>query len=186
MARTVTLFDAVTVAGYSTPLDVRLYQTLGIDISGSSSTLSISFLHSLDGVTYRAKMGYNQATDVGATGATANNTSWSFDVGKTAYIKLQLVSMDGNVTVTAVAKRGWSSLDMDKVEDELNLTYLGIDGSITPDQITDGHDHAYVTTGTGAPTSTPTRVGLEYYDLTGKKLYKSFGSSSSADWVIVN
>jgi hypothetical protein len=41
-------------------------------------------------------------------------------------------------------------------------------------------------TGTVAPTSTPQRIGQEYYDTTAKKLYKAFGTASSSDWVIMN
>jgi|GEM_PF-1368372 len=43
-----------------------------------------------------------------------------------------------------------------------------------------------VTTGTAAPTSTPVRVGDIYSDTTNKKIYMSVGTSSSADWVILN
>lgn len=43
-----------------------------------------------------------------------------------------------------------------------------------------------VTNGTAAPTSTPVRVGDIYSDTTNKKIYMSVGTSSSADWVILN
>jgi parallel beta-helix repeat protein len=42
------------------------------------------------------------------------------------------------------------------------------------------------TTGTGAPGSTPSYVGQEYLDTSGAKWYKSKGTGSSADWVILN
>jgi hypothetical protein len=41
-------------------------------------------------------------------------------------------------------------------------------------------------TGTTAPSSTPQKIGQEYYDTTNKKLYKAFGVSSSTDWIIMN
>jgi general stress protein 26 len=40
--------------------------------------------------------------------------------------------------------------------------------------------------GTGVPSTTPSRVGLLYYDTTNKKLYFSTGTSSSSDWTIAN
>jgi hypothetical protein len=42
------------------------------------------------------------------------------------------------------------------------------------------------TTGTAAPTTTPAAVGLEFIDTTNKKIYKSTGTASSADWTILN
>lgn len=43
-----------------------------------------------------------------------------------------------------------------------------------------------VTTGTGAPSSTPTGVGHLYVDTSGKKLYVSTGTTNSSDWTILN
>jgi hypothetical protein len=43
------------------------------------------------------------------------------------------------------------------------------------------------TSGQGAPTSTPLKIGLGYIDLSGAPdIYISTGTSSSADWLIVN
>lgn len=39
-----------------------------------------------------------------------------------------------------------------------------------------------VTTGTGAPSSTPSAVGDRYYDTTNKDWYEAVGTASSADW----
>jgi len=49
-------------------------------------------------------------------------------------------------------------------------------------------DNYYVgfSQGTGAPTSTPSRIGLLYYDTVNDKLYYSGDTTSSADWVILN
>lgn len=43
-----------------------------------------------------------------------------------------------------------------------------------------------ISSGAAAPTTTPVKIGDEYLDLTNKKYYKAFGTSSSADWVIQN
>lgn len=43
-----------------------------------------------------------------------------------------------------------------------------------------------ITTGTAAPTTTPSRVGNIYVDTTNKKLYFAVGHSTSADWIIAN
>lgn len=42
------------------------------------------------------------------------------------------------------------------------------------------------TTGTAAPTTTPTQIGQWFIDTTNKKAYVSTGTSSSSDWIIVN
>ncbi len=43
-----------------------------------------------------------------------------------------------------------------------------------------------ISSGTGVPGSTPTKVGDIYVDTTNKKLYFATGISSSADWTIAN
>lgn len=43
-----------------------------------------------------------------------------------------------------------------------------------------------ITTGSAAPTTTPSRIGNIYVDTTNKKLYMATGHSSSADWIILN
>lgn len=40
--------------------------------------------------------------------------------------------------------------------------------------------------GNGVPSVVPQKLGQEYYDITNKKLYKSFGTTTTADWVLVN
>lgn len=39
-----------------------------------------------------------------------------------------------------------------------------------------------VSSGSGAPSSTPSQVGNLYVDTVGKRAYISVGTSSSADW----
>jgi hypothetical protein len=41
-------------------------------------------------------------------------------------------------------------------------------------------------TGTAAPATTPSAVGIQFIDTTNKKIYVSTGTSSSADWTITN
>ena len=43
-----------------------------------------------------------------------------------------------------------------------------------------------ISSGAVAPSSTPSKVGDVYVDTTAKKIYFATGSSSSADWSIVN
>lgn len=43
-----------------------------------------------------------------------------------------------------------------------------------------------IATGTSAPATTPTKVGDIFVDTTGKKVYVSAGTSSSADWLVLN
>lgn len=43
-----------------------------------------------------------------------------------------------------------------------------------------------VSSGTTAPSSTPVAVGQMYVDTTAKKVYVSVGTTSSADWSLLN
>lgn len=43
-----------------------------------------------------------------------------------------------------------------------------------------------VSTGTGAPGSTPSVVGAMYVDTSGKKVYVATGTTNSGDWAILN
>jgi len=45
---------------------------------------------------------------------------------------------------------------------------------------------AIISSGSGAPSSTPSKVGNLYVDTTNKILYAAAGTSSSADWIIQN
>ena len=57
----------------------------------------------------------------------------------------------------------------------LTATWPAVTGTVT-----------IATSGNGAPGSTPVAVGLIYCDTTGNKAYISCGTSSSADWRILN
>ena len=43
-----------------------------------------------------------------------------------------------------------------------------------------------VSSGSGAPSSTPSALGQFYIDTNGKKAYISMGTTNSSDWVILN
>jgi hypothetical protein len=45
---------------------------------------------------------------------------------------------------------------------------------------------AAISSGSGAPASTPAKIGDLYIDTTNNKLYAAKGTSSSADWFITN
>lgn len=49
-----------------------------------------------------------------------------------------------------------------------------------------GKNVANVSSGSSAPTSTPSKIGDIYVDTTNKKFYKAAGTSSGADWVLQN
>ena len=48
--------------------------------------------------------------------------------------------------------------------------------------VTDQKARSKVSSGAGAPSSTPTMIGAIYYDTTNGKFYLAAGTSSSADW----
>ena len=43
-----------------------------------------------------------------------------------------------------------------------------------------------ISSGSGAPGTTPTKVGDIYVDTSGKKLYIATGTTNSGDWTITN
>jgi hypothetical protein len=43
-----------------------------------------------------------------------------------------------------------------------------------------------ISSGEGAPSSTPSKVGDLYFDTSGEKVYGATGTSSSSDWKILN
>lgn len=62
-------------------------------------------------------------------------------------------------------------------------TGTGVDGLHTGDVLA---GHVAFTTGTAAPNTTPARAGLMFIDTLNGKVYVSTGSSSSANWKILN
>ncbi len=48
--------------------------------------------------------------------------------------------------------------------------------------VTDQKARSKVSTGSGAPTSTPSMVGAIYVDTTNLKIYIATGTSGSSDW----
>lgn len=61
-----------------------------------------------------------------------------------------------------------------------------IANAITDNDTTDSSLYPLVTSGSGAPGSTPTKIGDLYVATTGPVLYIAKGLASSADWVISN
>ena len=52
-----------------------------------------------------------------------------------------------------------------------------------PDHLHEEHTHIpHVSSGSGAPTETPGKVGDMYVDITNKHLYWAAGTTNSADW----
>lgn len=48
--------------------------------------------------------------------------------------------------------------------------------------VADQKTRAAITSGSGAPSSTPTMIGAFYIDTTNRRTYIAHGTSSSADW----
>ncbi len=64
-------------------------------------------------------------------------------------------------------------------------TKVALDDFLSGDwnsMVTDQKSRSKVSTGAGAPSSTPTMAGAIYIDTTNKKMYIAMGTSSSSDW----
>lgn len=66
-------------------------------------------------------------------------------------------------------------------------------GNATTDYLTNSNTNSRISKilptpkfGTSTPTIKPDYIGQEYLDTTNKKVYKAFGTSSSADWALLN
>lgn len=52
-----------------------------------------------------------------------------------------------------------------------------------PSHLHDEHTNIpHISTGEGAPTTTPNKIGDEYIDTQNKHFYKAFGTTDSGDW----
>ena len=105
------------------------------------------------------------------------------------------------MAIKAINRTQWTGLSTDvkptvatssEVEllDQFYETNTG-DNYITYDgtnwtKITAAANIPAITSGAGAPVSTPVKVGDIYVDTTGKKLYFAAGLTSAADWVLAN
>lgn len=67
-----------------------------------------------------------------------------------------------------------------------NYIYQTVRGKDKVSLMKDASTIPVISTGTAAPTTTPTKVGDMYIDTTNKKLYFSVGTSASTDWIIAN
>lgn len=89
-----------------------------------------------------------------------------------------LFSPDGTVNY------GRYGIDVQSANPEtFNIQNSGA-GNVTLQQ--DGKNVPAISTGTAAPSSTPSRIGDIYVDTSAKKLYFAAGTDSSADWIIAN
>lgn len=72
----------------------------------------------------------------------------------------------------------------------LNMGGFKVSNLATPTASSDAATKAYVDegrlSGTAAPVSTPTKVGLIYVDTVAKKVYVSTGTTNASDWTIVS
>jgi len=66
------------------------------------------------------------------------------------------------------------------------ITARAIDEKITADNILDKTLFPTISTGTAAPTTTPTKIGNIFIDTTAKKFYFANGTTASTDWIITN
>lgn len=103
-----------------------------------------------------------------AQGTAANGTVPDVYFTRTAAKELTLSSNQS----TGIAKLKYASTPTYTASDNLTLVNAG--------------SVPIINSGAGAPTSTPVKIGDDYLDLTNKKYYKAFGTSSSSDWIIQN
>lgn len=104
----------------------------------------------------------------------------------TAAQRLNNITVTGNV-LTGIA-------DNDTAIAVINVNKVILSNSMTgwaknvyiDSNSTETWQLAKVTTGSGAPATTPSDLNELYIDITNKKLYVSTGTSSSADWTITN
>lgn len=71
------------------------------------------------------------------------------------------------------------------------LAVSSVDGTSTVTLYADPVSHRLLTqadsvSGSGAPLSTPSRVGQQYVDTVGLKIYIATGTASSSDWTVIN
>jgi hypothetical protein len=107
----------------------------------------------------------------------------------TDFLRATASSALNNATALQAKETGGTARDVVKL-DGSNVVQLGNSSNATVIQGTSikytTYNVPYCITGTSAPATTPPALGVEYLDTTNKKLYKAFGTSSSADWVIMN
>lgn len=83
------------------------------------------------------------------------------------------MSFDGDLTTeTSAYKLDWSA----------NETTINF-GTDVPQLL---NTNTQIDSGTSAPATTPRKVGDVFVDTTAKKIYFATGTSSSADWTVVN
>lgn len=103
-----------------------------------------------------------------ATSTDASSSAPDIYFTRTAAKELTLSSNQS----TGIAKIKYASTPTYTASDNLTLVNAG--------------SVPIINSGAGAPTSIPVKIGDDYLDLTNKKYYKAFGTSSSSDWIIQN
>lgn len=92
------------------------------------------------------------------------------------------VGTDGTGDYVTVSTRGVGG-----TTEQTHVIGEPIRNNVTAETIQEINDSMpIISSGTTAPSSTPTKVGDVYLDTTAKKTYFATGTSSSSDWTIVN
>lgn len=116
---------------------------------------------------------------------TASSADWKQSSGEAVTgTSAQIIVYDGSGDIQSVTMTGDATISNTGVVTvvDANIDHGGI-GGLSDD---DHSQYSLLSSGAGAPGSTPTRVGEIYVDTTGDVAYVSTGTASSADWTDVS
>ncbi|MEW5804670.1 MAG: hypothetical protein AB1847_21480 [bacterium] len=98
------IHNAATVPGAGEEIDVTAHGTLNLQITGTASSFSLSFLGSVDGINFLPVSAMNLKTFNLSTTATKLDEIWQMDVSSMKAVRAELTAVSGgNVTVKAMA-----------------------------------------------------------------------------------
>ena len=95
-----TFHDAATVAADGTDMDVAGLNTVSVQISGTSTTRTILFKHSVDNTNFLDIIGMDIATLSPSVSTTSTGKTFMFDVRGISKLRIDLEAVaSGNVTI---------------------------------------------------------------------------------------
>lgn len=96
------LHDVATVIGFSKPLDVSSNESIGIQVSGTSTSFTVEFYGSIDGVEYGLVQVSPMADFSTFVTSTTAKGLFQLDVEPLKFVKTKISAIgNGNLTVTA-------------------------------------------------------------------------------------
>ncbi|MGQ4834685.1 MAG: hypothetical protein ACP6IS_12440 [Candidatus Asgardarchaeia archaeon] len=172
----------ITFEGYTDPNDTNdTHQIIELEIYNHNATKRHSF--KIDTNTYKTEM------YMGSHGQTTLVFEYLPYVTSNDAFALKLNSLLALTYQSSLPTTSWLSNTGGLAADSNGkLRYLPFAGDWKFVQYSDTseRDFAKRLSGSGAPTSTPEKVGDIYVDTTNKKVYVATGTSSSTDWTLVN